>query len=79
MTELTMTQLALLVVGRVKDQPMTKAEIDALLIRERVDGDVAKNFTTWMASKQYLKISPCESKDVRWTVGPRAYTLEAES
>lgn len=75
MTEATMTDLALMVVEYSKDG-RTESEIQSKLIREKVDADVAKNFTGWMVGRGYLKVSPGDSKTKAYIPGDSVYKLE---
>ena len=71
MTELTMTDLAMAVWEYVGTDPRTEDEIEAMLLRKKVDPDVASRFTGWCAGRGYIKIFPGTEKVVHWIQGKR--------
>ena len=81
MTELTMTQLAVMVVDRVAKEPLTDKGIEEFLRRtdKTLDESVARNFASWMVGKRFLKLNPGSDKVSVWIPGDEAYKLrEAE-
>lgn len=69
MTDLTMTDLAIIVWKFVGEEPRTEKEIEEMLLGKNTDDSVAHGFTQWAAGKGYIRISPGSEKVAHWIQG----------
>ena len=79
MTDLTMTELAVMTWEFV-DTPRTEDEIRAMLVRNKVDPDVASRFPAWASGRGYIRIHDAGEKCIKWCQGkhPRGNGSDAE-
>ena len=76
MTDLTMSELALMVWEYVGTDPRTEDEIRAMLVRNKVSECAAERFTAWASGKGYIRIHDAGEKCIKWCQGKRPREVE---
>ena len=76
MTDLTMTQIAVMVWEYVGTDPRTEDEIRAMLVRNKVSECAAERITAWASDKGYIRIHDPGEKTIKWCQGKRPREAE---
>ena len=71
MTDLTMTEIAVMVWEYVGTDPRTEDEIRAMLVRNKVSEVAAERFTAWASGRGYIRIHDPGEKTIKWCQGKR--------
>lgn len=76
MTDLTMSQLAVMVWEYVGTDPRSEDEIRAMLVRNKVSEVAAERFTAWASGRGYIRIHDAGEKVIKWEQGRRPKEVE---